>query len=64
MSGLEKVTKGHFAKLKADRTASDVHSARPTVITGSGDATEHKATPYKKPVKDWRSSANEVARLR
>jgi hypothetical protein len=45
---------GQFAKSRADRKASGVHSAKPTVITGSEDATVHKNPPGKqKPEKDW-----------
>ncbi len=53
MSDVEKDAKGQFAKSVADRGSSGVHSAKPTVITGSEDATEHKTPPGKKPVKDW-----------
>ncbi|WP_018900478.1 hypothetical protein [Rhizobium sp. 2MFCol3.1] len=45
--------KGQFAKSVADRKSSGVHSAKPTMITGSEDAREHKTPPGKKPVKDW-----------
>jgi hypothetical protein len=53
MTDVEKDSKGQFAKSVADRKASGVHSAKPTVITGSEDATEYKTPPGKKPVKDW-----------
>lgn len=53
MSDIEKDAKGQFAKSAADRKATGVHSAKPTVITGSEDATEHKTPPGRKPVKDW-----------
>ncbi|TAZ66859.1 hypothetical protein ELH72_37025 [Rhizobium ruizarguesonis] len=53
MTEVEKDAKGQFAKSVADRKASGVHSAKPTVITGSEDATEHKTLPGKKPVKEW-----------
>lgn len=53
MPDIEKDAKGQFAKSVADRKSSGVHSAKPTVITGSEDATEHKTPPGEKPVKDW-----------
>lgn len=37
--------KGQFAPGHADRKASGVASAKPTVITGSEDATAHKLPP-------------------
>lgn len=53
MSDVEKDAKGQFAKSIGDRKATGVASAKPTLITGSEDATEHKTPPGKKPVKDW-----------
>jgi hypothetical protein len=53
MTNVEKDAKGQFAKSVADRKASGVHSAKPTVITGSEDATAHKTPPGKKSVKEW-----------
>jgi hypothetical protein len=53
MTDVEKDAKGQFAKSIADRNATGVASAKPTVITGSEDATAHKTPPGKKPVKDW-----------
>lgn len=53
MSDVEKDAKGRFAKSSGDRKATGVASAKPTVITGSEDATEHKTPPGKKPVKEW-----------
>ncbi len=53
MSEIERDAKGQFAKSVADRKSTGVHSAKPTVITGSEDATGHKTPPGKKPVKDW-----------
>jgi len=53
MSKIEKDAKGQFAKSVADRKSTGVHSAKPTVITGSEDATERKTPPGKKPVKEW-----------
>lgn len=37
--------KGQFANVKAGARSSGVASAKPTVITGSEDATAHKAPP-------------------
>ena len=45
--------KGQYAPSQADRKASGVHSAKPTVITGSEDATGHRDPPGKKPKKDF-----------
>ena len=54
MNKAQKDARGQFAKSQGDRKASGVHSAKPTVITGSEDATVHKNPPgTKKPVKDW-----------
>ena len=53
MSDVEKDAKGQFAKSVADRKSTGVHSAKPTVITGSEDATVHEAPPGQKPAKDW-----------
>ncbi len=53
MSKVEKDAEGQFANSIADRKSTGVHSAKPTVITGSEDATEHKTPSGKKPVKDW-----------
>lgn len=50
MSDVEKDAKGQFAKSVADGKSTGVHSAKPTVITGSEDAT---APPGQKPAKDW-----------
>ncbi|AIC27875.1 hypothetical protein IE4771_CH02777 [Rhizobium etli bv. mimosae str. IE4771] len=45
---------GQFAKSRADRKATGVASAKPTVITGSEDATVNRNPPgKKKPEKDW-----------
>jgi hypothetical protein len=41
--------KGQFGKSQADRKADGVASAKPTVVTGSEDATP----PGKKKEKDW-----------
>jgi hypothetical protein len=53
MSDIEKDAKGQFAKSVADRKSTGVHSAKPTVISGSEDATEHKTPPGRKAVKEW-----------
>lgn len=54
MNKVEEDARGQFAKSQADRKASGVHSAKPTVITGSEDATIHKHLPgSKKPEKEW-----------
>ncbi|EJC79837.1 hypothetical protein Rleg4DRAFT_1439 [Rhizobium leguminosarum bv. trifolii WSM2297] len=54
MANLENDAAGQFAKSRADRKSSGVASAKPTVITGSEDATMHKNPPGKqKPGKDW-----------
>ncbi len=37
--------KGQFANVKAGGKSSGVASAKPTVITGSEDATAHKVPP-------------------
>lgn len=42
---VRKDAKGQFAGSQADRSASGVVSAKPTVITGSEDATAHKTPP-------------------
>ncbi|MCO5731719.1 hypothetical protein [Rhizobium sp. SSA_523] len=44
-SAVEKDAAGQFAKSQAKPDASGVASAKPTVITGSEDATAHKAPP-------------------
>jgi hypothetical protein len=46
-------TSGHFAPSQADRKASGVASAKPTVITGSEDATVHRDPPGTTRQKDW-----------
>ncbi|MGO7541603.1 hypothetical protein ACC680_23775 [Rhizobium ruizarguesonis] len=54
MANPEKDAAGQFAKSQADRKSSGVASAKPTVITGSEDATVNKDQPgRKKPEKDW-----------
>jgi hypothetical protein len=45
---------GQYAKGLEHSTNNGVASAKPRVITGSDDATAHKAPPRKKPAaKDW-----------
>nr|CAD6406917.1 hypothetical protein REQ54_00205 [Rhizobium sp. Q54] len=49
--------KGQFANVKAGAKSSGVASAKPTVITGSEDATAHKAPPGKDmPQDEWDSN--------
>lgn len=51
---IHKDAEGQYAKSQADRKANGVASAKPTVITGSDDATKHRNPPGKKgPEKDW-----------
>ncbi|AOF93713.1 hypothetical protein [Sinorhizobium sp. RAC02] len=45
--------KGAFAPSQADRKANGVASAKPTVITGSEDATVNRDPPGRKRQKDW-----------
>lgn len=45
--------RGQYAPSQADRKAGGVHSAKPTVITGSEDATVHRDPPGKKSEKDF-----------
>lgn len=49
--------KGQYAPSQADRKADGVHSAKPTVITGSEDATVHNKPP--KPNKEKQQSEGE-----
>lgn len=53
MSNPEADAKGQFAPSQADRKASGVHSAKPTVVTGSEDATVNRDPPGKKAGKDF-----------
>lgn len=53
MDNPEDDAKGQYALSQADRKASGVLSAKPTVITGSEDATVHRDPPGKKAGKDW-----------
>lgn len=49
----EREKTGAFAPSQADRKADGVASAKPTVITGSEDATANRRPPGKKRQKDW-----------
>jgi len=49
----ESDAKGQYAPSQGDRKASGVHSAKPTVITGSEDATVNRDPPGKKHEKDF-----------
>lgn len=53
MANPEDDAKGQYAPSQADRKSTGVHSAKPTVITGSEDATVHRDPPGKKPQKDF-----------
>ncbi|MBA5802775.1 hypothetical protein G9X64_16430 [Rhizobium sophorae] len=53
MGNPKKDAAGQFAKSQADRKSTGVASAKPTVITGSEDATVNKNPPGKKAGKDW-----------
>lgn len=47
-SKIEADAVGQFAPSQGDRKASGVASAKPTVVTGSEDATAHKIPPVQK----------------
>lgn len=49
---VENDAKGQFANVKAGGKSSGVASAKPTVITGSEDATAHKVPPGQDAPKD------------
>jgi hypothetical protein len=51
--------RGQFAPSQADRHADGVVSAKPTVVTGSQDATAHRNPPGKKREKDWEAGFDE-----
>lgn len=53
MPNPEDDAKGQFAPSQADRKATGVASAKPTVITGSQDATVNRDPPGKKSGKDF-----------
>lgn len=50
--GVRKDAQGQFAGSQADRSASGVASAKPTVLTGSEDATAHKKPPKASSARD------------
>jgi hypothetical protein len=45
--------KGQYAPSQADRHASGVHSAKPTVLTGSEDATVNRTPRGQKSERDF-----------
>ena len=51
--------RGQFAPSQADRQADGVASAKPTVVTGSEDATAHRNPPGRKRGKDWDAGFDE-----
>lgn len=53
MSNPEKDAKGQYAPSQADRKASGVNSAKPTVVTGSEDATVNRTPPGQRSEKDF-----------
>jgi len=70
MSNPKDDAKGQYAPSQADRKATGVHSAKPTVVTGSEDATVNRTPPGQKKEKDFdlnydpadTSGANESSR--
>jgi hypothetical protein len=70
MSNPEDDAKGQYAPSQADRKATGVHSAKPTVVTGSEDATVNRTPLGQKKEKDFdlnydpteTSGANESSR--
>jgi hypothetical protein len=58
-SQIHKDAAGQFGKSQAKRDASGVVSAKPTVITGSEDATAHKMPPGQKAKPEWSTHFNE-----
>lgn len=62
---IRKDAEGQFANPKTGRKSSGVASAKPSVITGSEDATAHKLPPGRKePKKDWRLNFDITERSR
>lgn len=53
MHNPEDDAKGQYAPSQADRKANGVLSAKPTVVTGSEDATVHRDPPGKKAGKNF-----------
>ncbi len=61
-TGPEQDAKGQYAPSQADGKSSGVASAKPTVITGSEDATEHRGlSGEKKSGKDWDVNFDDTA---
>jgi hypothetical protein len=60
MSEIEKDARG-LAKSVADRKSPSVHSAKPTVMTGSEEATEQKTPP---PLRIWTRTRTRAACVR
>jgi hypothetical protein len=58
-SAAKQDARGQFAPSQADRHADGVVSAKPTVITGSQDATAHRTPPGRKRGKDWEAGFDE-----
>lgn len=62
---IHKDAEGQYAKSQAEGKSNGVASAKPTVITGSDDATKHRNPPGKKgPEKDWDMNFDVVERPR
>lgn len=53
ISNPEDDAKGQYAPSQADPKADGVHSAKPTVVTGSEDATVHNTPPGQKKPKSF-----------
>lgn len=53
MSKPQDDAKGQYAPSQEDRHATGVHSAKPTVVTGSEDATVSRTPPGQKKEKDF-----------
>ncbi|SDB00032.1 hypothetical protein [Sinorhizobium sp. NFACC03] len=59
---MRKDAKGQFAKSAADRNSTGVASAKPTVITGSEDMSDHRDPPGREgPEKDWDAGFDETS---
>ena len=57
----ESDAKGQYGKSRAKPQPDGVISAKPTVITGSQDATVNKAAPGEKKRDDWNINFDETA---
>jgi len=57
----ENDAKGQYAKSQAKPQPDGVMSAKPTVVTGSQDATVHKTPPGQKKTEDWDINFDETA---